>query len=87
MSEPPFGDVGIPPALFYAFVRALTTELLDLVPEESREEVAEAIAQALDEVRPRPARAGETILFGDAAHEALKAEVRKAVEQLRRDSS
>lgn len=72
----PFGEPGLPPAAVEAFVLELIAQELEAVPEEDRAAAAEEMLAALAGLRAEPAKPGETILFGEAAEEALRKIVR-----------
>jgi hypothetical protein len=59
-----------------------------LVPPDRRAEANAALAVVLEQfkVAAQPAKAGETILFGAGAQEALAAAFEDALKELRQDS-
>jgi hypothetical protein len=80
----PFGEPGLPPAAVRAFVDDLLARLFEFVPEADR---AAAVAELLQEFEERkgakPAKPGESIVFGDAAAQLLHEAARRALDEMR----
>jgi hypothetical protein len=85
VSDLPFDPkrVGFPPAAVEAALSGLIEVTLRHIPASHRLEYLSEIADVLDTLTPRLAEAGETILFGAAADEAIYEEMRQALENVR----
>lgn len=82
----PFGKPGLSPEAVRDFLGRFIAAALEAIPEERRAAAAERFAQAIDAPRPKPAKAGEMILFGEAAEEELQQILRDVIAEIRAEA-